>query len=353
MIKETIYKRDSKGKIRFLTYKAEKGFLHQSSGLINGKEVEQDPKFCIGKNIGKSNETTPEEQAIKEMYAKITKKLKVEYFKTILEAETVDVILPMLAKDFGDYSDDIDYDTAYIQPKLDGMRGLDMVSHMISRENETVKKLDHIEITRPDPIDYTFADGELYAHGLNFEENMTLINAGDELIKFWMYDVVSELPFIDRYALAMSIVNKSTNCILTPTYKVHSEEEVLAHHEIFKKDGYEGSIVRWGNEGYAVKKRSKNLLKLKDFKDIACEIIDIQPAKNKPMWGRPTLRWTKPNGKTVDFSAGTKNMTHAKIEDLLTNKQNYIGKTAEVRYFEEFSSGIPRFPKMHGIRLDK
>lgn len=54
----------------------------------------------MGKNIGKLNETSPEEQAILEANAKIVKKLDEGYFKSIEEANNGDVILPMLAKDF-------------------------------------------------------------------------------------------------------------------------------------------------------------------------------------------------------------------------------------------------------------
>ena len=46
-------------------------------------------------------------------------------------------------------------------------------------------------------------------------------------------------------------------------------------------------------------------------------------------------------------------MSHQEKEEMLSNKDEYIGKTAEIRYFEESEDGIPRFPVMVGIRLDK
>jgi hypothetical protein len=45
-------------------------------------------------------------------------------------------------------------------------------------------------------------------------------------------------------------------------------------------------------------------------------------------------------------------MSHEDRKELLKNKQNYIGKTAEVRFFEWTDEGNPRFPIMVGIRLD-
>ena len=57
-----LYKKDTKGKIRFLKIWADSGNLYQESGVLNGKSVIH-TKVCNAKNIGKSNETTPEEQA--------------------------------------------------------------------------------------------------------------------------------------------------------------------------------------------------------------------------------------------------------------------------------------------------
>ena len=56
------------------------------------------------------------------------------------------------------------------------------------------------------------------------------------------------------------------------------------------------------------------------------------------------------NGKR--FKAGVK-MSHSDREDLLTNKKEYIGKIANIRYFELTDDGIPRFPVMIGIHTDR
>ena len=40
-------------------------------------------------------------------------------------------------------------------------------------------------------------------------------------------------------------------------------------------------------------------------------------------------------------------------EEILTNKTNYLGKTAEIRFFEYTDEGLPRFPVCVGLRLDK
>ena len=55
----TIYKKDSKDKIRIIKYYTEDDCIVQLSGLENGKLVER-RSICVAKNVGRSNETTPE-----------------------------------------------------------------------------------------------------------------------------------------------------------------------------------------------------------------------------------------------------------------------------------------------------
>ena len=59
----TLYKKDSKNKLRVLQIFTKGAELIQRSGLENGALVEV-KKTCKGKNIGKKNETSPNEQAI-------------------------------------------------------------------------------------------------------------------------------------------------------------------------------------------------------------------------------------------------------------------------------------------------
>ena len=137
------------------------------------------------------------------------------------------------------------------------------------------------------------------------------------------------------------------NVKLVYTQQISSEKELKGFHQKFISEGYEGSIVRWGDKGYKVNGRSENLLKYKDFQDMALKITDVIPSEQRPTWGQFTFSL---KGKT--FSCGMK-FSHSEREKILKNKNNYIGKTAELRYFELSEDGIPRFPVCVGIRLDK
>jgi DNA ligase-1 len=356
-MEKVLYKKDSKGKLRvWKIFATDDGSLIQKAGLYEGKLV-INSKVCTGKNIGKSNETSPGEQARLELVSTWKSKKDEGYFETLDEVEANEVILPMLAKSYEDEKDKIVWDSnVYIQPKLDGMRclahiGKDKSVKLISRDGKTIEGLNHIRAELSTINEDIILDGELYAHGLGFQENMRLIKkyrAGEtEKVKFHVYDIVSKNKFVDRITLANKVIKKLSTCQIVETLPLNDEKDLITQHSINLKNGYEGSIIRHGEDGYKVNGRSSNLLKYKDFQDIACKIVDIVPADQRPEQGVPVLEY---KGKT--FQAGMK-FSHAEREEWLKNKKNYIGKTAEIRFFEYSEDGIPRFPVCVGIRLDK
>lgn len=345
------FKIDSTGKIRIWQISVNGDTITEESGLYNGKLV-SNITVCKPKNIGKSNESSAEEQAEKEALAKYDKKISKEYFPTIEEARNSEVKLPMLAKDYKKESSKVKF-PCFVQPKLDGMRCHANSIKLISRENKEIVTMDHIKsILIKNNINMKL-DGELYAHGLTFQENMKLIKKQrPESINvvLHVYDLaISGQSFAQRYKMLTDIVQIINSPIieLVETYVVNNEKEIFEYHKKFLEQGYEGTIIRWGNAEYKFNGRSSNLLKYKDFKDISLEIKDIVPMDVQPTHG---LIICEMNGQR--FKA-TPKMSHKEREELLTNKDYYIGKTAEIRYFEETDGGLPRFPVFVGIRLDK
>ena len=134
---------------------------------------------------------------------------------------------------------------------------------------------------------------------------------------------------------------------LVNTYLIRTQEALFEKHKQFVALGYEGTMVRLDDGEYLKNGRSSSLLKYKDFIDEVFTIKDIIPAEQRPDWGKPVFEI---DGK--EFSAGMR-YSHEDRIDFLQNKEQYIGKTAEVRFFEMTDDGVPRFPVMYGIRLDK
>lgn len=351
-----LFKRDTKDNIRFLDVYVKGSELFQESGIVGTENPILHKKSCKGKNIGKANETTPEMQAEKQAESLIAQKLKEGYFRTLEEAKSIETLFPMLAKDYKKEFKKIDWKKGvYVQPKLDGMRCLITVKDgnvtLMSREGRLITTMSHIEKELVKASNGVY-DGELYAHGFNFQENMEFIKKwrdgddGSVQVKFHCYDVVLDKPFKVRLIERRNL-EKMKTVEMVETIAIDSETELKKHHAIFLDSGYEGSIVRHGDADYMPNGRSSNLLKFKDFLDMACEIIDIVPCEQRPTWGKPVFEI---NGKR--FESGMK-YSHKDREDFLKHKKKYIGKIADLRFFEYSKDGIPRFPVMYGIRLDK
>lgn len=344
-----LYKKDTKGKIRSLEIYADGDRLIQISGLVDGAKTENISQ-CIGKNIGRANETTPEEQAIAEADAKIKKKLDEGYFCTEDEAENEVVEKPMLAKDAKKELHKIKY-PCFIQPKLDGMRCLSNVKYpMTSRANKEIDTLPHI-LEEVKMVGLKI-DGELYSHGMTFQENISLIKkyrqGESEKIKYHVYDMAIDAPFAIRFATLCKTVEDMDNIVVVPTYIIDSEEDLKKYHAQFIEEGYEGSIIRYGDAPYKFNGRSSNLLKYKDFIDEAFTIIDVIPLEARPEQGQFVCEM--PDGRT--FKAMIKGSFEYRAH-CLQNKDEFIGQTGEIRFFEWTDEGKPRFPVAYGVRLDK
>ena len=350
-----IYKKDTRGKVRVLEVVSKVDTVIQTSGLLKGKHVTHIKKIHA-KNIGKKNETTATQQAIKEAKAIIVKKLKEGYFKTEKEAKNSNFILPMLAKEFGKEEKKVKY-PCFVQPKFDGMRCLAIMKNntitLLSRKNREIITMKHIK----DDLNFFYVedrilDGELYAHGKTFQENMTLLKKYEkgesEKVNYHIYDMISSDGFKARNeALNALNLDNSTYLKSVKTIKIKIREELDENHKKFLKDGYEGTMIRWGEDGYKINGRSSNLLKFKDFKDLALTIVDVVESDRVPGNGIVVVEYNGHRSKT-----GSK-ISHKERKELWKNRTDYIGKTAEIRYFEETDKGALRFPVYMGVRLDK
>lgn len=354
----TIYKKDSKGKCRIINFWTEGNLFHTEAGLLDGKLIKNTTN-CVAKNIGKSNETKSREQAVFEMESKIREKLQEDYFRTKEEAMNSNVLLPMLAKNYNNEKKKIDWSNCYIQPKLDGQRVLAICTKeggvtLLSRDGVDIQKahgsMQHIINDLSTIKQDVILDGEAYCHSEedNFQDIMKAIKkyrpGVSELIKFHVYDMVSTNGFKER--TVREYIKGLSSCKEVSTYEVLNEDMMIKYHEIFLKDGYEGSIIRHGNEGYKLNGRSSNLLKYKDFQDNDYLIIDVIPAENRPEWGMIVCQ-----SASGTFNA-TPKMSHEKKKEILLNKKEYIGKTAVITHFGFTDKGLPRIAIYKGYRLD-
>jgi DNA ligase-1 len=341
--------------------------IQYRGGLENGKLTDWTFKSTPPVNIGKSNETTAEQQAKNTMNNEIGIKLRNNYFHTMEEARSNKLFLPMLADKYEKRAAKLKY-PLYVQPKYDGSRANVYFSQaegrvvMMSRTGKEVVSCPHIVesltnycTTNPTHI----IDGELYNHALrhDFEQLMSLSRKSKptaedlvesaEMLKLYVYDIYDKaqpnLTFSQRnaiitYQLTWSVVNSIE---LSDTTLVTSTEELLAMEETYLTDGYEGIMVRIPNAPYKVDGRSADLLKKKIFTDEEFEIVDI--LEGDAVWKgcAKTVIIKLPDGRTQ--GAGLKGDFNTNKTRLLT-KEQYIGKLATVCYFGTTNDGLLRFP---------
>jgi len=380
--KRTIYKRDSKGKIRFINFE-----VTPFGELIRITGIKDEPSSyvrhltaCHAKNIGKKNETTAIEQAKLTMNRSIKSKIKGEYFENIADIDIV-VIGCMTAKRWKEGHKRIKVgQTLNLDRKYDGMRCIthvkNSVAYLESRDFNDIMKttngaMKHIQEQMskfPDGI----YDGELFNMELGcFQKQMKAIKKYregiSEKVNYNIYDMINDDIFDTRKAKINLLIQTSNQpnikSVETKYYHVVSDnindtsmyDHIKSLHDQYVKEGYEGLMIRVGDCPYEMNKRSFGLLKLKVFFDTAAEIIDIIPQDSDPKKGQPICRVLKAEDELIvgkEFRTGLA-VDHDEQFDMLKNPQNYIGKIAEIRHFGGSDDGIPRHAYYHGLRLDK
>lgn len=337
------------------------------SGQVNGKKVKSSSTFCEGKNIGKSNETSPFEQAVQEARSKWQKKIDEGYTenKESLYDSIGDRLNPMLAKNFDDYKDELKF-PFYSQPKLDGIRLIVTRNNAFSRLWKLFHTVDHIKKT----LEFLFSkypnikafDGEIYNHSLkdNFEKIVSLskktkptkedLIEAENILQYHVYDYVdanSKLTFEERSInLKNWLYELNSDLILfvrTDYCSDHKESDDF--YENYIESGYEGQMIRIKNSLYQ-HKRTKDLLKRKTFLDEEFDIIGYSEGVGNRS-GCIILRLITKDEKEFD-SVPKGTLEYQKL--LWKNKESLIGLTSTVKYQNLSNDGIPRFNNTIKIR---
>lgn len=313
--------------------------------------TKSEPTVCTGKNIGRSNETTAVQQAILEATAKFQKKLDSGY-NEVLTADKK-FFEPMLAFELKQYEKLLFTVPTFVQPKLDGVRCILDQSKLTTRAGKPIVSCPHLE------NDYYCLDGELYNHDLKEDFNKIIslvrktkpekedLKESKKLIQYWVYDYPfhKDDVFSKRYKILQSMFFLfPSNFKLVPAYPVYSREDIEKYHVQFLEQGYEGTMIRMDLGGYE-NKRSKQLLKYKNFQDAEFLILDVTPGlgNRSDCAGRLVCQI---GDKTFGCSmTGTVEF----MKEVLDNKDQIIGKYATVKFFQLTEDGIPRFPTLKNI----
>ncbi|AHA46251.1 ATP-dependent DNA ligase [Insectomime virus] len=257
------------------------------------------------------------------------------------------------------------------QPKLDGVRCVARIVdgnvELLSRKGKQILHLEHIREEVKELLkgnEGVILDGELYFHESDMPQNkkFELISGAarstrtkphpEELrIQYWVFDIVNtERTWFDRdYELGLLFKDKEMEYIvLVETRLVLSEDEMLEHHRRWTGEGFEGTILRDERMMYTPGKRSRLLLKCKDFEDSEYEIVDVLKSEGGTEDGCAIFLLETETGNTFTCRPVG---TLEKRRKMYKNKKSLIGKEVTVKYQgRDEKTEIPRFPVVVGIR---
>ena len=356
----TLYKRAVNGKINEWTVEVENNCFRTISGYNDGVKTTSEWTCCAGKNIGKKNETTPEQQALAEAQAMWTKKLELGSYESIDDIDTPKFFNPMLAHKFEDYKDKITY-PVYSQPKLDGIRCIVRADGMWSRNGKKIVSAPHIyEAMKPlfeaNP-DLIF-DGELYADKFanDFNAICSLVKKtkptsadlkkSKEQIQYHIYDLPSCSGTFTQRNKALIDIGVPRGCVIVTTDKVNNENELMGCYGAYVNWGYEGQMIRLDKEYES--KRSKSLLKHKSFVDEEYTILDVVEGEGNKTGMVGSFVFESKTGHIFNSSP---KYSWDECKELWKQRQELIGKSATVKYFNLTPDGVPRFPYV--INIDR
>ena len=365
---DTLYSRDSKGKIRTWYQERDGDKYRTVAGLQDGEKVTSEWTIAKPKNTGRTNATTGEEQADMEVVAKYTKQLKTGYTDNIKNVDNaLSYVEPMLANKYKDRVKKIDFPTQNwgFQCKFNGNRCVATKNGLFTRKGEKYIAIPHIQkslekffIKYPDAV----LDGELFNNDLRQQLNelSKLVRKtvhiddndykrSEELVKFYVYDGYNFTDDTDSSAkyserkkwIDTNVVGKYDYIEKVETYTIKSTKDLDKHYADFLADGQEGGILR-NLDGSYENKRSNNLLKVKSEEDDEAVILEITDGDGnwKGAATNVTLDW---NGKIFDAVFKGNYDTRAKI---LKEKKNWIGKEVTFLYMGLTGLGTPNYARV-------
>ena len=357
---QTLVKRRSDGGIQEWSIEVQGNGFRVTAGKQGGKQRVNEWTYCNGKNQGKSNETTDEEQAEVEAKAKWQKKLDGEYALSLDKVDDIGYVKPMLAHKWEDYSTKVDF-PLYAQPKLDGIRCIIDKNGMKTRTGKPIVAVPHIfESLKPFFEKWPFAilDGELYCD--KFENDFNSIchhvkrsNVTQEtlekskVIEYHVYDLASggDSDFDDRSLFINTHLRSFAYIVPVETCVASNASELDALYGKWVEKGYEGQMIR-RNKPYE-NKRSKFLLKRKEFQDAEYTILGHKEGIGNRAGTIGHFQFETPN--KTPFHSNVKG-TFEYLSDLLKDADSLVGKEATIKYFELTPDGVPRFPYVVAIR---
>jgi DNA ligase-1 len=371
---DTIYSRDNSGNVRIWWIEQENENYRMCSGIQNGEIVRSDWTLAEAKNVGKKNETSPTDQATKEIKARYKNQLETGYHKSIKDIDKAQYVEPILAEKYSDYSDRVNFDEDKwgAQSKYNGICCLATKDGLFSRKGKPFISVPHIQKAL-EPFFQKYPNSVLHGELFNDEYRQQLneivklcrktihisnddLDKSEKLIRYYIYDgyfpdldLGENRPYeIRKFWIDGDVIGKYKYTEHVPTIIIDSVETLSNEFQQRLDRGDEGLILRKMDMPYE-HKRSKNLLKYKPIDDDEADILDVNEGTGN--WAGAakilTLRW-----KDKIFDCTFKGDYETAVE-FLKNKDTWIGKTITFYFFGFTGLGIPNYAQFDINNCDK
>lgn len=199
-------------------------------------------------------------------------------------------------------------------------------------------------------------DGEVYLPGHTVNEINHFVKdpncKENKLLQFWCYDIAIQdmlqerrsdirthnLGDVAHFVDINEHLNNTKQLIILPDYNVYSDNNAIIFRDNFIRLGFEGLILRNPNVDYQYGRRRVGYMeKFKSKTDGKFLIVDIQSEQKRNL---PII--TCRNDINEETFETRFSYPHAKQEEILRNKKNYIGKYVFITFGER--SGIAQVP---------
>jgi len=356
-----LYSQNSDGSLQVWKITVQGNKIIRAFGRVGGTIQRTEDVIQRGKNIGRANETTPEQQALAEAKSAWEKKQKSGYNTDskaaaagqVSQAHIAGGIDPMLAHKWSEQSHKITY-PAFMQPKLDGIRCIAIVQHgkctLWTRTRKQINSVPHIValLEQAFPTGYAALDGELYNHRYRdqFEQIVSLVRKDKPdprcaKVQYHVYDTIMPGTFSSRYDWLKQhhtqLLEQDKAVVLVPTVRVDAPEEVIQYFTDWRAAGYEGAMIR--NNAEYEHKRSYNIQKIKEFDDAEFKIIGVEPGRGRMAECAVFVC----EGKGGEFRCKMEGALDT-LKQYLDKPKSVIGKMLTVRYQGLTNGKLPRFP---------
>ena len=202
-------------------------------------------------------------------------------------------------------------------------------------------------------------DGELYLPGYGINEINSFIKNTEVpqhyKLQFWLYDIcIENMSAIERQnLLAKSFyfrtdviktkedhLNNISRLVLLKNEDISDINAAIAARDNYISLGFEGLVIRKSDAEYQFGgRRNNSMLKFKKKEDGFFTIVDIVPeGRKRANLGKFVLK----NDINEETFECTYNAPHSVQEEILINKEKYIGKNVLVEFRER--AGVKQVP---------